>query len=337
MTSKSIFEAPTVAFTLKTVAISAAVFVCLLLLGLVAVSVSLLYKQMDEKEYIDQACLSDIRDYSASNEKLFKYRIKEIEKDKYRWIFDVGPAAHDLWFVHESTFPGVFADLAEGRIVHIEAGEVASFMSSEFDKAGARNSRPFNVVYSYSFAPMLEQDVLRNDIQVTFPIVGNSEVMQTASDGAVINYAGFKDWPKSHTDPEALQSVDIRAPQGTEIISAAAGTVVEVSQENRDLGCRSIYVGLTNRLIVLGENGLQYEYAHIQKMSSFVKVGDRVRAGARLALVGKSGGSSEPHLHFSVQTMLPEGVVTSLPVDFLPCKKRYRGGPARNGVVSCSL
>jgi murein DD-endopeptidase MepM/ murein hydrolase activator NlpD len=40
-------------------------------------------------------------------------------------------------------------------------------------------------------------------------------------------------------------------------------------------------------------------YAHLSTVE--VKVGDRVAAGARLGLVGSSGISSGPHLHFEVR------------------------------------
>jgi len=41
-------------------------------------------------------------------------------------------------------------------------------------------------------------------------------------------------------------------------------------------------------------------YAHLQPGSLRVKVGDRVRTGQVLGLVGNSGNSTEPHLHFHV-------------------------------------
>lgn len=39
-------------------------------------------------------------------------------------------------------------------------------------------------------------------------------------------------------------------------------------------------------------------YAHLQPGSLKVKVGDRVKRGQVLGLVGNSGNSTEPHLHF---------------------------------------
>jgi murein DD-endopeptidase MepM/ murein hydrolase activator NlpD len=41
-------------------------------------------------------------------------------------------------------------------------------------------------------------------------------------------------------------------------------------------------------------------YAHLQPGSLRVKPGDRVRRGQVLGLVGNSGNSTEPHLHFHV-------------------------------------
>jgi murein DD-endopeptidase MepM/ murein hydrolase activator NlpD len=41
-------------------------------------------------------------------------------------------------------------------------------------------------------------------------------------------------------------------------------------------------------------------YAHLQPRSLRVKKGDRVRRGQVLGLVGNSGNSTEPHLHFHI-------------------------------------
>ena len=47
-------------------------------------------------------------------------------------------------------------------------------------------------------------------------------------------------------------------------------------------------------------DGLYAFYAHMQPGSLRVKVGDRVRRGQVLGLLGNSGNSSEPHLHFQI-------------------------------------
>ena len=55
--------------------------------------------------------------------------------------------------------------------------------------------------------------------------------------------------------------------------------------------------------ITLDLGGGQFAYyLHLQPGSLRVKVGDRVRRGQGLALVGDSGDAREPHLHFEVTT-----------------------------------
>jgi murein DD-endopeptidase MepM/ murein hydrolase activator NlpD len=53
--------------------------------------------------------------------------------------------------------------------------------------------------------------------------------------------------------------------------------------------------------IVLDLGGGRYAfYAHFQPGSLKVKVGDRVTRGQVIGLVGNSGNSTEPHLHFHI-------------------------------------
>jgi murein DD-endopeptidase MepM/ murein hydrolase activator NlpD len=50
-------------------------------------------------------------------------------------------------------------------------------------------------------------------------------------------------------------------------------------------------------ILALGNGGFAY-YAHLQPGSLRVKSGDRVRRGQVLGLLGNSGNSDAPHLHF---------------------------------------
>ncbi|HNR78571.1 MAG TPA: M23 family metallopeptidase, partial [Parvularculaceae bacterium] len=47
-------------------------------------------------------------------------------------------------------------------------------------------------------------------------------------------------------------------------------------------------------------NGEYSFYAHLKPGSMRVKEGDTVETGAQLGLLGSSGNSTEPHLHFQV-------------------------------------
>jgi murein DD-endopeptidase MepM/ murein hydrolase activator NlpD len=83
--------------------------------------------------------------------------------------------------------------------------------------------------------------------------------------------------------------VDLIAPPGTPVL-AAAGGVVSTSAYVPEYG---------NIVDVDHDNGLTSRYAHLSK--SLVKVGDVVMKGQTIALVGSTGRSTGPHLHFEVR------------------------------------
>jgi hypothetical protein len=87
--------------------------------------------------------------------------------------------------------------------------------------------------------------------------------------------------------------LDFQASVGTPI-QAAAGGVVVTAEMHPDYG---------NMVEVDHGNNLVTRYAHASRL--LVKKGDLVRRGQNLALVGTTGRSTGPHLHFEV---LVEGV-----------------------------
>ncbi|HEX2380373.1 MAG TPA: M23 family metallopeptidase, partial [Methyloceanibacter sp.] len=55
-----------------------------------------------------------------------------------------------------------------------------------------------------------------------------------------------------------------------------------------------------NHVVIGMEGGLSAVYAHLEPGSVRVKVGDQVEAGQVIGLLGNSGASLAPHLHFHV-------------------------------------
>lgn len=84
--------------------------------------------------------------------------------------------------------------------------------------------------------------------------------------------------------------LDIAAPAGTPIVSAASGTVSFAGQMN----------GYGNVVMVYHGNGLTTFYAHIRNGGIKVSVGQSVGAGQKIAEVGSTGRSTGNHCHFSV-------------------------------------
>ncbi len=88
---------------------------------------------------------------------------------------------------------------------------------------------------------------------------------------------------------------------GKPIIAQGDGVVGNVRDDCKDnpIGQMGAFGG-ANYVGVNYGNGVQGFYAHIQKGSAKVKLGQQVAAGDVLALVGNSGGSATPHLHFTM-------------------------------------
>ena len=111
-------------------------------------------------------------------------------------------------------------------------------------------------------------------------------------DGVVVSGFGMR-WGRMH------EGIDIGCAYGTPNRAAAAGTVIYAGW----LG------GYGNLVVVDHGNGLSTAYAHAS--SILVSLGQSVSQGQTVSLVGSTGNSSGPHLHFEVR-------VNGVAVDPLP-------------------
>lgn len=99
----------------------------------------------------------------------------------------------------------------------------------------------------------------------------------------------------SHRNENAI---DFTMPEGTPVLAAREGKVVRVVQNNNQ-GCPSEDCKQYNNVVtILHDDGSFATYAHLKYNGSFVKVGDLVKKGDKIALSGNTGYSSGPHLHF---------------------------------------
>ncbi len=91
------------------------------------------------------------------------------------------------------------------------------------------------------------------------------------------------------TGRSALHSgLDFQADSGTPILAAAGGVVV----------VQEYHPGFGNMVEIDHGNSLITRYAHAS--ATFVKKGDLVKRGQKIAAVGSTGRSTGPHLHFEV-------------------------------------
>lgn len=121
----------------------------------------------------------------------------------------------------------------------------------------------------------------------------------------------------------AFDDVDSYHCYGQEIISPADGIIIEIEQRSKDSlilkNSRFIMRAkhIAGNYIVIKHGESEYStLAHLKCGSIKVSVGDRVKKGQTLALCGNSGSSTEPHLHFQLQTGPSFYTSAGLPVRF---------------------
>ena len=103
----------------------------------------------------------------------------------------------------------------------------------------------------------------------------------------ISSYFGWRNSP--FTGQRSYHSgIDMACPTGTKIYAALAGTVTTA-------GWSDTY---GNYVIVRHHSGYKTLYAHMSKIN--VRVGQYVEASSVLGLVGSTGLSTGPHLHFTV-------------------------------------
>jgi hypothetical protein len=105
---------------------------------------------------------------------------------------------------------------------------------------------------------------------------------------------------------------------GAEITAPAAGQIVWScdSLPNNEIGQTDAAHPVGNGVVIDHGNGEFSLIAHLQPKSQKFKVGDKVQAGAVLGKCGNSGNTTEPHLHYHLQTGPEIMSAEGLPVTF---------------------
>ena len=95
--------------------------------------------------------------------------------------------------------------------------------------------------------------------------------------------------------------------------------IKEIISENNS----SLPVGAGNHVVIQHESGEHSFYAHLIPGSLRVKTGDEVKQGQVLGLVGNSGNSEGPHLHFHLMDGPDYFTARGLPCHFVNVRNLY--------------
>lgn len=105
--------------------------------------------------------------------------------------------------------------------------------------------------------------------------------------GSITSGFGYRIHPISHTR-EFHRGIDIGGPRGTPIISPADGVVVSASWKP----------GYGLMVVINHGYGIVTRYGHCNK--AYVKPGQRVERGQKIAAIGSTGRTTGAHLHYEV-------------------------------------
>ncbi len=89
-------------------------------------------------------------------------------------------------------------------------------------------------------------------------------------------------------EKEFHKGIDISTRMNTPIIAPADGVIASVGRDH----------GMGNMLTINHSYGVKTRYGHVSKV--LVKKGEYVKRGQKIALVGNTGRSTGPHLHYEV-------------------------------------
>jgi murein DD-endopeptidase MepM/ murein hydrolase activator NlpD len=141
----------------------------------------------------------------------------------------------------------------------------------------------------------------------------------------------------THTTPGSVHAVDIAMPEGTPVLAARDGVVIDVDASHVRGGREPDLLDKANSVIIVHQDGTMARYVHLNA-GKHAWVGQGVRAGTLIGYSGNTGYSSGPHLHFVVQraSIGADGTPgqTSLPIEFYAYQPPLRFAPQQGMMVT---
>lgn len=194
--------------------------------------------------------------------------------------------------IHSPALFGVYVGemLAQGVINGLNGSQLTSFVESIIEsmktsfEAGRFNPNQL-VDYLDEDTPKLIAKLAgidtssMNPEQIAYPLIGTM--------GTQTSWFGPRESPGGIGSTNH-GGVDLAAPTGTPIAAALGGTVTTAGW----------YGGYGNAVVIDSGNGIDITYGHMSQV--LAQVGQNVAKGSQIGLVGSTGNSTGPHLHFEM-------------------------------------
>lgn len=217
--------------------------------------------------------------YKIMNDRLEKVQkvltdVQDRDDNIYRVIFEAEPIPSE---VRKAGFGGV------DRYEHLEGLANSAIVVNTAKRLDQITSQL--VVQSKSYDEVFKLAKNKEKLVASIPAIQPVDFHDLRRIGSLFGY---------RTDPfykvmKFHEGIDFTAPIGTPIYATGDG-VVELAEYNSG--------GYGNEIMI--NHGFTYEtrYAHLSKMK--VKVGQKVKRGEIIGLMGNTGKSTAPHCHYEV-------------------------------------
>ncbi|MEH2468368.1 M23 family metallopeptidase [Nostoc sp.] len=156
--------------------------------------------------------------------------------------------------------------------------------------------RPSNVAYDFSLASVLPQIPYTGAVAYS----GTGMMYPLSIPAPITSLFGWRIHPITG-DRRFHAGTDLGAPMGTPVLAAAAGQVETAN-----------WVGGYGLTVILNHKSAEQTlYGHMSEI--LVQPGQWVQPGTVIGLVGSTGNSTGPHLHFEVRHLTQDGWVATDP------------------------
>ena len=234
----------------------------------------LLNREIDQMKYTFTLLSGEVENLATDLEGLHK-----TDQEVHRMIFGVEQMDSSVW---EGGIGG--SEMYPFLTMYQSSGELLKSSLDEVDQLKRKME-----IQKKSMSEIYEMAVQKEDKLASIPSIKPVEEDKLKRKIRHLSGYGMRIHPV-HKVRKFHKGIDFTAPLGTPIQATGNGVVKRVENKKRGYG--------TNVVIDHGY-GFETLYGHMKE--SHVKVGQKITRGQQIGLIGNTGTSTAPHLHYEVR------------------------------------